>query len=53
MDKITYKPLNMEIIRNKKHVFITAEKALEDVIPIEWDEEVINGNKRVLLVEKK
>ena len=52
MDKVIYRQLDMKKIKNKERSFVFAEKALKDVIPIEWDDEVVNGNKRVLLVEK-
>jgi len=42
----------MTKIKEKKHVYVSAEEALKDVAPIEWDAEVVNGNKRVLLVNK-
>ena len=47
-----YKPLNLKNLQNKKRLTVSTEEALKDVIPIEWDNDVINGNKEVLLVEK-
>lgn len=52
MGNPTYKPLDMEKIKDKKIIFISTENALKDVVPIEWDEEVATGDKRVLLVGK-
>ncbi|MCL2223843.1 MAG: hypothetical protein FWB96_02620 [Defluviitaleaceae bacterium] len=52
MEKPTYVPIDMEKIKNKKCTFISSEEALKDVIPIEWSDEVANGDKRVLLVSK-
>ena len=52
MDALAYKSLDMAKIKDKKSVFLSTEEALEDVVPIEWDAEVLNGNKRVVLVEK-
>ena len=53
MEKTNRRPLNMEKIKNKKNVALSTEKALKDVVPIEWDADVLNGNKQVILVEKK
>ena len=53
MEEPAYRSLNMEKIRNKKSAFLSTEEALKDVVPIEWDEDVLNGNKQVILVEKK
>jgi len=53
MEEPAYRSLNMEKIRSKKSVFLSTEEALKDVVPIEWDEDVLNGNKQVILVEKK
>ena len=52
MEESTYRPLDMKKIQNKESVLISAEEALKDIIPIEWDEDVLNGNKQVILVEK-
>jgi len=53
MEKPTYKPLDIGKIKDKERVFVSTEEALKDIIPIEWDTEVMNKNKRVVLVEKK
>ena len=52
MDKPVYKPLDMRKLKDKKHIVVPTDDALKDVVPIKWDEEVINGNKRVVLVSK-
>ena len=53
MEKPTYKPLDLGRIKDKNSVLVSTEEALKDVTPIEWDEDVLNGNKRVVLVPKK
>ena len=50
IEELTRRSLNMEKIRSKQSVFLSTEEALKDVIRIEWDENVLNGNKRVVLV---
>ena len=47
-----YKPLNLKILKSKEHSVVSTEEALADVIPIEWNDEVISGDKKVLLVDK-
>ena len=49
-NKATYKPLDLNKLKDKQHVIISTEDALKDVIPIQWDEDVIRGNKHVVLV---
>jgi len=51
MDNTAYKPLDVKILQGKKHIAISSEEALQDVVPIEWGEDVISGNAKVLLVE--
>jgi len=52
MEKSTCRPLNMEKIKNKKIVFLSTNEALKGVILIEWDADVLNGNKQAILVER-
>ena len=52
-EQSVYRPLNMGKIRSKKSTFVSSEEALKEVNPIDWDESVLSGSKRVLLVEKK
>ena len=47
-----YKPLNLKNLKNKNHSIVSTEEALADVIPIEWDDVVVSGDKNVLLVDK-
>jgi len=37
---------------DKKSVLVSTNEALKDVTLIEWDADVLNGNKQVILVEK-
>ena len=53
MEKPTYKPLDLGKIKDKKGILVSTEEALKDVTSIEWDEDVLNGSKQVILVEKK
>ena len=42
-----------DILKNKNHVIISTEESLEDVEPIEWSDDVINGDKKVIVTEKE
>ena len=53
MEKPAYKPLDLGKIKDKKSVLVSTEEALKDVTPIEWDADVLNGNKQVILAPKK
>jgi hypothetical protein len=52
MERIDYKQLNLKKLQKKKSIVVPTEKALMDVEPIKWSEDVINGRKQVLLVKK-
>ena len=49
----TYKALNLKKIQEKESSIVPTEKALEDIKQIQWDDEVVKGNKKVLLIAKK
>ena len=38
-----------ELKRKQKSRVITSEEALEDIVPFEWTEEVLNGDKKVII----
>ena len=38
---------------NKKTVVISSKEALSDVIPIQWESDVINNVKKVVLIKPK
>lgn len=48
MDEIYKKP-DLSKIRHSK--ILSSEEALKDVIPIEWPDDVINGNKMISLAK--
>ena len=39
--------------KTKNTIIISSEESLKDVKPIEWSEEVINGNKQVIIKEQE
>lgn len=41
--------INMSIIKSKKGRIITSKEALRDVKPIDWDKDVLNEGKRVIV----
>ena len=38
-----------ELIRKKKSKIVTSEEALKDIIPFDWSEEVLSGDKKVII----
>jgi len=52
MDEITYRTLDIKKLQEKKHTVVSSDEALMDVVPIEWDADVVSGKKRVLLTDK-
>lgn len=42
-----------DIIKDKNRVIITTEESLEDIEPIEWSDDVLNGDKQLTITEKE
>ena len=42
-----------DIIKDKNRVIITTEESLEDIEPIEWSEDVLNGDEQLTITEKE
>lgn len=42
-----------KLLQTKKFEVISSEKALKDVIPIDWSEDVLSGKKKVILTKPK
>ena len=53
MDKLIYRPLDMKKLQDKKHSLTTCEEALKDILPIQWEDDVLSGTKKVLLIDKE
>ena len=47
--KTEYEPINMEEVLKKPFRIISMADALNDVIPVEWSEDVLSGKKKVFL----
>ncbi|QPW56579.1 hypothetical protein IRP61_11215 (plasmid) [Clostridium botulinum] len=43
------KSFNLNILQNKKTTIVSTQDSLKDVTPINWSEEVLSGEKKVLL----
>ena len=52
LDKSKYNPLDLKKFYDKNILTISTKDALKDVTPINWDYEVMNGRKSVLLIDK-
>jgi len=44
--------LFMKKLQNKKRSLTTCEEALKDILPIQWEDDVLSGTKKVLLIGK-
>jgi len=49
---VGYAPLNLNLFSSKKSKIVSSDSALKDVTPIPWSNEVITGNKKVILTTK-
>lgn len=42
-----YRKLNMSKLNNRKHKTISTAEALQNITPIQWSENVLNGTSKV------
>lgn len=49
MSKQQYKKLDMSKLKFSEHSIISTEEALKDVAPIDWPDDVLNGDKKVVI----
>ena len=45
--------INLQQLLNKEHVFISSDEAMSDITPIRWEDSVVNGAKKIVLVTPK
>jgi UV DNA damage repair endonuclease len=50
---VGYAPLNLNLINNKQSKIVSSERALKDVTPISWSDDVVSGKKKVTLITKE
>ena len=50
MDVSDYKPFDINTLNEKEATIVSSEFALKDIIPVKWDDKVVSGQKKVLLV---
>jgi len=41
--------ISINQLLTKKHTFISTEESLADVVPVQWENDVVNGLKKVVL----
>lgn len=49
MNNKKLKSLDLNKLKNKKVTIVSSERALKDVTPIDWNEDVSSGKKKVTL----
>ena len=50
MNTVDYKPFDIDSLSTKENTVVSTECALTNVIPIEWDDEVVSGLTKVVLI---
>lgn len=45
--------IDMSIIKSKKGRIISSEEALRDVRPVDWEKDVLDGRKKVIVTTDK
>lgn len=45
----TYRKLNLNKLKSRKHHVISSSTALKDVTPIKWSDEVLTGKKEIII----
>lgn len=48
-----YRKLDMSKLKSRKRSTISTEESLKDIIPINWNDEVLNGKKKVIIGKQK
>lgn len=49
MNSKKLKSLDLNKLKNKKATIISSEKALKEVTPINWNEDILSGEKKITL----
>lgn len=52
-NKIEYRILYMSKLKSRKKNTMSTEESLKDIIPINWNDEVLNGKKKVIIRKQK
>lgn len=53
MENKKYNPLDLEKLKNKKRTSISMEESLEDIVPINWSKEVLEGKRKITVTNFK
>lgn len=48
-----YGTLDLQVLASKKSKIVSSQEALKDVKPIEWGNDVLRGEKRVIATKEK
>ena len=41
--------LNLNKLKNRSYKIISSKEALKNVIPIEWNNDILNGKKKIII----
>lgn len=46
-----YSPLDLRVLNDKKRKTVSLEESLKDIVPIKWDREILEGQRKITLTE--
>lgn len=52
-NKECYATLNLNLLKSKKSKIISSQEALAAVTPIDWDNEVLAGKRKIVIGKKQ
>lgn len=50
---VSYTPLDLQCLSQKKCKIVSSKEALKDVKPIKWSNDILTGKKKVTIVQAK
>lgn len=48
-----YATLDLQALSRKKGKIVSSQEALQDVKPVEWDKDVMQGKRKVIVTQEK
>ena len=41
--------LNLDKLKNRKHIDISSKEALKNIVPIKWSKDILSGKKLIIM----
>ena len=48
---VQYNTLDLQTLLSKKSKIVSSEEALQDIVPVQWDDEVLNSQEKITVRE--